>query len=194
MPPTTLARLKTHLRPGGVYRRTDLLRWSNNVDRHLKKFIADGTLQKLRRGLYYHPRQFEFGEAPADEKTLLKAFLGTNRFVVVSPNAYNQLEVGTTQLYDKQVVYNRQRQGTFMLGNRIFTFKRRSNIPRQISAEFLLVDLVNELDHLAEDQDAVLSRVRERAKAMDRKKLSRAISLYGKIPIRKWFKRILQPS
>ena len=120
--------------------------------------------------------------------------MGTNRFVVVSPNAYNQLGVGTTQLYDKRIVYNQQRNGTLMLGNRMFTFRRRSNIPRQISAEFLLVDLVNELDHLAEDQDAVLSRVRERAKAMDRKKLSRAISLYGKIPIRKWFKRILQHS
>jgi hypothetical protein len=192
MPPSTLARLRKHLRFGGVYRRTDLLRWSNGVD--LKKLIADGTLQKLRRGLYYHPRKFEFGEAPADEKTLLKAFLGTNRFVVVSPNAYNQLGVGTTQLYDKQVVYNQQRQGTFMLGNRIFTFKRRSNIPRQLSAEFLLVDLLNELGQLAEDQDAVLSRVRERAKVMDRKKLSQAISRYGKHSTQKRFKNILQYS
>jgi hypothetical protein len=175
-----------------VYRRINLLRWSNSVDRHLKKLIADGTLQKLGRGLYYHPRQLEFGEAPADEETLLKAFLGTNRFVVVSPNAYNQLGVGTTQLYDKRVVYNQQRNGTLMLGNRMFTFKRRSNIPRQLSAEFLLVDLVNELGQLAEDQDAILSRVRERAKTMDRKKLSRAISLYGKILTQRWFKRILR--
>src|ERR1017187_1849329 len=194
MPPTTLARLKKHLRPGGVYRRTDLLRWSNNVDRHLKKLIAGGTLQKVRRGLYYHPRQFEFGEAPADDDDLLRGFLGTNRFVVVSPNAYNQLGLGTTQLYNKRVVYNQHRNGTFMLGNRMFRFKRRSNIPRQLSAEFLLVDLVNEIGQLAEDQDAVLCRARERAKTMARKKLSRAISRYGKIPARKRFKRILQHS
>jgi len=114
MPPTTLARLKKHLRPGGVYRRTNLLRWSNSIDRHLKNLIADGTLQKLRRGLYYRPRKFEFGEAPADEETLLNAFLGTNHFVLVSPNAYNQLGVGTTQLYDKRVVCNQQRNGTLM--------------------------------------------------------------------------------
>jgi len=177
-----------------VYRRTDLLRWSNSVDRHLKKLIAGGTLQKLRRGLYYRPRQFEFGEAPADEKALLKAFLGTNRCVVISPNVYNQLGVGTTQLYNTRVVYNQERNGTFLFGNRIFTFKRRSRIPRQLSAEFLLVDLVNELDQLAEDQDAVLCRVRERAKTMDCKKLSRAISLYGTIPTQKRFKSILQHS
>lgn len=194
MPASTLAPLKKHLRPGGVYRRTDLLRWSNSVDRHLKKLIADGTLQKLHRGLYYHPRNFDFGDAPADENTLLKAFLGTNRFVVVSPNAYNQLGVGTTQLYDKRIVYNQQRNRTLMLGNRMFTFKRRSKIPRQISAEFLVVDLVNELAQLAEDQDAILSRVRERAKTMDRRKLSRAISLYGKTLTQRWFKRILEHS
>jgi hypothetical protein len=191
MPPFALARLKEHLRAGGVYRRKDLLRWSNNIDRHLKTLGADGTLQKLRIGLYYHPRKFEFGEAPADEHDLLRAFLRTNRFVVVSPNAYNQLGLGTTQLYNKRVVYNRHRNGMFMLGNRMFTFKRRSNIPRQLSAEFLLVDLVNELGQLAEDQDSVLSRVRERIKAMDPKKLSRSISRYGKHSTKKQFKRLV---
>ena len=68
------------------------------------------------------------------------------------------------------------------------------NVPKQLSPEFLLVDLVNEIGQLAEDQDAVLCRARERAKTMDRKKLSRAISRYGKIPARKRFKRILQHS
>jgi len=76
----------------------------------------------------------------------------------------------------------------------MFTFRRRSNIPRQISAEFLLVDLVNELAQLSEDQDAILSHVRERAKTMDSRKLSRAISLYGKILTQRWFKKILQHS
>lgn len=194
MPPRTLARLKEHLRPGGVYRRKDLLPWSNNVDRHLMKLIADGTLQKLRTGLYYHPRKFGFGEAPADEQEIVRAFLQTNRFVVMSPNAYNQLGVGTTQLYNKRVVYNQERNGTFVLGNRLFTFKRRSNIPRQLTAEFLLVDLVNELDQLAEDRDAVLPRVRARAKAMDTRKLARAISRYGKYSTQRWFKTIYQHS
>jgi hypothetical protein len=192
MPASTLEKLRRHLRPGRVYRREDLLPWSHSVDRHLKELIADGTLQKLRTGLYYSPRKFEFGEAPADEHELVKAFLKTHRFVVTSPNAYNQLGLGTTQLYNKRVVYNQKRHGTFSLGNQLFTFERRTNVPRQLTAEFLLVDLVNELGVLAEDRDAVLSRIREKAKEMDPKKLLRAVSLYGKYSTQKTFQKILQ--
>src|SRR5271155_845294 len=115
MRPSTLEELRRHLRPGRVYRREDLLPWSRSVDRHLKELTVDGTLQKLRTGLYYSPRKFEFGEAPADEHELVKAFLKTDRFVVTSPNAYNQLGLGTTQLYNKRVVYNQKRHGTFPL-------------------------------------------------------------------------------
>jgi hypothetical protein len=189
---STLEKLRNHLRPGGVYRREDLLPWSHSVDRHLKELIAEGTLQKLRTGLYYSPRKFEFGEAPADEHELVKAFLKTHRFVVTSPNAYNELGLGTTQLYNKRVVYNQKRHGTFSFGNRSFTFERRTNVPRQLSAEFLLVDLVNELGVLAEDRDAVLLRIREKAKEMDPKKLSRAVSLYGKYSTKKTLRKMLQ--
>jgi len=187
----TLEQLKRHLRPGRVYRRGDLLHWSQSVDRHLKKLTVDGTLQRLCTGLYYCPRTFEFGEAPANEHELIKVFLKTDRFVVTSPNAYNQLGLGTTQLYNKRVVYNQKRHGTFRLGNRLVTFERRFNIPRQLTPEFLLVDLVNELDQLAEDHDAVLSRVRKKAKEMDASKLSRAVSLYGKSSTRKKFREML---
>ena len=188
----TVDQLKRHLRPGRVYRRENLLPWSQSVDRHLKALTVDGTLRKLRTGLYYCPRKFEFGEAPADENELVRAFLKTDRFVVTSLNAYNQLGLGTTQLYNKRVVYNQKRHGTFSLGHRRVTFERRFNIPRQISPEFLLVDLVNELGDLAEDREAVLSRVREKAKEMDSRKLSRAVSLYGKYSTQKKFQKMLQ--
>jgi hypothetical protein len=188
----TLEKLKRHLRPGRVYRREDLLPWSCSVDRHLKELTTDGTLQKLRKGLYYFPRKFEFGEAPADEHELVRAFLKSDNFVVTSPNAYSQLGLGTTQLYNKRVVYNQKRHGTFSLGNRLVTFERRYNVPKQLSPEFLLVDLVNELDQLAEDQDQILSRVRRKAKKMDAKKLSRAIALYGKYSTRKKFREMFE--
>ncbi|HWX92813.1 MAG TPA: hypothetical protein VNY29_09295 [Terriglobales bacterium] len=71
------------------------------------------------------------------------------------------------------------------------TFERRTNVPTRLSPEFLLVDLVNELGGLAEDRDAVLSRIREKAKDMDPKKLSRAVSLYGKYSTRKEFQKML---
>jgi hypothetical protein len=189
---STLEQLRRHLRPGRVYRREDLLRWSRSVDRHLKELTMDGSLRKLRVGLYYSPRKFEFGEAPADEHELVKAFLKTDRFVLTSPNAYNQLGLGTMQLYNKRVVYNQKRHGTFQFGNRMVTFERRTNVPRELSPEFLLVDFVNELDNLAEDHDAVLSRVRVKAREMDQRKLSRAVSLYGKYSTQKKFQEMLR--
>src|SRR5215467_10679450 len=174
---STLDHLKRRLRHGRVYRREDLLPWSHSVDRHLKELTADGTLQKLRNGLYHFPRKFEFGEAPAEEHELVRAFLKSDNFVVISPNAYNQLGLGTTQLYNKRVVYNQKRHGTFTLGGLMMTFERRLNVPKQLSPEFLLVDVVNALDQLAEDRDAVMFRVREKARGMDPKKLRRAVSL-----------------
>jgi len=52
--------------------------------------------------------------------------------------------------------------------------------------------LVNELGELAEDRDVVLSLVRERAKEVDPRKLSRAVSLYGKYSTQKKFREMLQ--
>jgi len=70
--------------------------------------------------------------------------------------------------------------------------QKEESLPRQLSPEFMLVDLVNELDQLADDQDAVLSRVREKSKEMDPRKLSRAVSLYGKYSTQKKFQEMLQ--
>ncbi len=187
-----LDQLKRHLRPGRVYRREDLQPLSHSVDRHLKGLTDQGKLKKLCTGLYYCPRTFEFGEAPADERELVKAFLRTDRFLVTSPNVYNQLGLGTTQLYNTRVVYNQKRHGTFSLGGRMVTFKHRANVPKRLTQEFLLVDLVNELNQLAEDREVVLSRVREKAKEMNPEKLSRAASRYGKVSTQKKFQEMLQ--
>ena len=146
----------------------------------------------MRVGLYHCPQQFEFGEAPANEHELIRTFLKTDNFVITSPNAYNQLGLGTTQLYNKRIVYNQKRGGTFSFGNRMLHFARRRNVPKLLSPEFLLVDLVNELDQLAEDRDALLSRIRKRAKKMDARKLSRAAALYGTRSTKKKFEEMLR--
>ena len=96
-----LNKLKQHLRPGQVYRRADLLPWSNAVDRHLKQLVEEGTLTKLSGGLYYCPKHTNFGAAPASEEKLVEAFLKDHRFLLTSPNAYNVLGVGSTQLYNE---------------------------------------------------------------------------------------------
>ena len=121
-----------------------------------------------RGGLYACPKQTEFGKAPAADDKLVEAFLKDDRFLLASPNAYNGLGVGTTQLYDKTVVYNHKRHGNFALGGRMFEFRAKPSFPKTLSKEFLLVDLVNNLDRLAESKAEVLARVRERAASMMR--------------------------
>ncbi|HEY1047297.1 MAG TPA: DUF6088 family protein, partial [Bacteroidia bacterium] len=115
-----LKELKSKLRSGKVYRRSDLSEWSNAVDRHLKELLKEGVLEKLSQGLYYVPKTSVFGRVPPDEETLVRSFLKDNRFLILTPNSYNSLGLGTTQLYNKKVVYNHKRLGKFKLGNREF--------------------------------------------------------------------------
>lgn len=185
--------LKAHLRPGHAYRREDLAQWSTAVDRHLRQLLTDGTLTKVSGGLYYRPKQTAFGEAPAEDEELVGTFLKDNRFLLASPNAYNRLGLGTTQLYDKTVVYNHKRHGTFSLGGRTFDFRVKPTFPRKLSREFLLVDLVNNVDQLAEDKDDVLNRVKQQAVQFDTTRLRRCARNYGNVHTRKFFARTLDP-
>jgi hypothetical protein len=190
---TKLQELKRHLRPGQVYRREDLARWSSAVDRHVKQLLDEGTLTKLAGGLYAYPKETVFGKAPAEDDKVVGAFLKDHRFLLASPNAYNSLGVGTTQLYDKTVVYNHKRHGPFTLGGRTFDFRVKPSFPSTLSREFLLVDLVNNLDELAESKTEVLARVKERAASYDApQRLQRAAREYGNVRTRKFFAEALK--
>jgi hypothetical protein len=191
---TKLEQLKRHLKPGNVYRRADLARWSTSVDRHLKQLVERGTLKKLSGGLYAFPKETAFGLAPASDKEVVGAFLKDDQFLLASPNAYNSLGVGTTQLYDRTVVYNHKRHGEFQLGNRKFAFRVKPRFPKSLTKEFLLVDLVNNVDQLAEAKDEVLKRVVERAVSSDRRRLHQAVRAYGNERTKKFFERALQTS
>src|SRR5690348_18363675 len=159
--------IKKYLKSGLVYRRADLKEWSASVDRHLQELVKDGTLEKLSGGLYYVPKQSAFGKAPADEQELVKAFLKDDRFVIMSPNDYNALRVGTTQLYNERRVYNYKRHGVFKLSNRTFQFVRKPYVPAKVTREFLLVDLVTNIKHVADDQLSLMENVKRRARGMD---------------------------
>ncbi len=178
---TQLDELKKHLKKGRVYRRDDLTKWSKSVDRHLEELITEGTLQKLSQGLYYFPKGSAFGKTPPDEAELVRSFLRDDRFLLTSPNAYNGLGVGTTQLYNQRTVYNHKRHGEFKLGNRKFSFRIKPHFPKKETEEFLLVDLVNNLETLAEDQTEVLKNVAVKVRQMNTKKLKNALSEYGNL-------------
>ncbi len=179
--------LKKHMRAGQVYRRADLRQYSNAVDRHLKKLVENGTLVKLSGGLYSYPKKTVFGPAPATDETLVRAFLKDSRFLLSSPNAYNTLGAGTTQLYNETIVYNYKRHGKFSLGGRVFDFRRKPFLPTKLNNEFLLVELVNNLEQLAEDREKVLEHAKVRACAMAGRRLSSAVRRYGKIGTKRFF-------
>ena len=191
---TKLNELKKRLKPGRAYRREELARWSTSVDRHLKQLVEQGVLKKLSGGLYAYPKETAFGPAPASDKDVVSAFLKDERFLLASPNAYNSLGVGTTQLYDKTVVYNHKRHGEFRLGGRKFAFRVKPRFPKSLTKEFLLVDLVNNVDQLAEAKDEVLKRVMERATSSDNPRLRRAVREYGNERTKKLFERALRPA
>ena len=187
-----LDQLKRHLRPGRVYRRADLVQWSKSVDRHVRELVNQGVLQKLQNGLYYYPRTSVFGQVPADERELVRSFLKEEDFLLASPNAYNTLGLGATQLYNTRIVYNHKRHGRFTLGGIPFEFRRKPRFPRKLSEEFLLVDLLNNLPTLAEETEALRARARAKAKKLNASKLRLAARNYGKVATRKFFAAALE--
>ncbi|MEO7482851.1 MAG: hypothetical protein ABIT81_03750 [Ferruginibacter sp.] len=187
-----LVKLKRKLEKGKLYRRSELALISNAVDRHLAALVSEGTLRKVGPGTYYYPRESVFGKVPADEAQLVSSFLKDDDFLLTSPNFYNALGVGTTQLYNKRIVYNHKRHGEFVLGNQRFYFQRKRRFPKVASPEFLMVDLLNNLDQLAEDKDLVLQKALKKLSELDTKKLATAVIKYGSIKTKKQLDPLLK--
>jgi hypothetical protein len=184
--------LSKKLMPGKVYRRAELERYSSSVDHDLRNLVREGALCKAARGVYYVPRKTAFGQAPPEDKEMVRGFLKDNRFLLTSPNDYSILGVGITQLYNELIVYNYKRHGNFKLGNRTFSFRIKTHFPRKVDEAFLLVDLVNNLNHLAENEVEVLNRVAKKAKEMDGPKLRAAIQQYANVRTQKLFSTFLK--
>ena len=177
--------LAARLQTGRVYRREDLARMSKAVDRQLSELVSTGVLKKLAQGLYYAPKQSSFGPLPPTDEQVVRGFLRNKDFLVFSPSSYNTVGLGTTQLYNSTLVYNYKRHGVFKLGNRQFHFRVKPRFPKKLTPEFLYVDLLNNLDVLAEDRDAVLSQARTKLLSFNQKLLQKALDSYGNMATRK---------
>ena len=186
--------LKSHLRPGGLYRRSDLAKFSKSVDRDLALLVDAQVLVKVRRGVYECPKRSRFGILPADPDKLVRVFLGDDHFLLTSPNDFNALGVGTTQLYNHYVVYNHKRHGRFELGGQVFEFRMKPNFPRKTTPEFLMIELINNLDSLAEDRDAIRSQVKTKLPEMCTRRFCSAVKRFSKVSTRKFFDEILTDS
>ncbi len=191
--PNKAASLARHLRAGKAYRREDLAPYSTSIDRELQQLVAAGRLTKAAQGLYYAPRKSVFGDAPPVEEEMLAVFLKDKNFLSFNPSVYNSLRLGMTQLYNKTIVYNHKRHGIFRLGNREFDFrvKHRFPLPNQVSSEYLLVDMLNNLGDLAEDETQVLAAARRKLEQFDTKKLQKALQDYGSASTRRLMKNWL---
>ena len=179
------AQLAGELQAGRVYRREDLARLSTAVDRHLRELVASGKLKKLAQGLYHAPKQSSFGPLPPADAQVVGGFLRDTDFLVFSPSAYNAVGLGTTQLYNRTLVYNHKRHGVFRLGNRQFDFRMKPRFPKKLTPEFLYVDLLNNLEELAEDREVVLRQARSRLPSFDAPRLQRAADSFGSVATRK---------
>jgi len=180
-----VAHLARELQAGRVYRREDLARLSTAVDRHLRELVVTGKLNKLAQGLYHAPKQSSFGPLPPADEQVEGGFLRDKNFLVFSPSAYNAVGLGTTQLYNRTLVYNHKRHGVFRLGNRQFDFRMKPRFPKKLTPEFLYVDLLNNLEELAEDRDAVLRQARSKLPSFDSTRLQRASDSFGSVATRK---------
>lgn len=186
-----LTELKSHLKKGNVYRRADLTKWSRSVDRHLDALLKEGTLEKVSPGVYYAPKETVFGKTPPTEAALVKAFLKDDRFLLTSSNAYNSLGIGATQLYNERIVYNHKRHGIFKLGKKNYNFQMKPHFPTKLTPEFLLVDMLNNLDKLAEDKQVLLKNALNRAVEMDKKKLKKSVIEYGGVKAKKFLEELI---
>jgi hypothetical protein len=109
------AHLANELQAGRVYRREELARLSSAVDRNLRELVQAGKLKKIAQGLYHAPKQSSFGPLPPTDEQVVGGFLRDKDFLVFSPSAYNSVGLGTTQLYNRTLVYNHKRHGVFQL-------------------------------------------------------------------------------
>ena len=188
----TMNLLRQHIKQGEVYRRSDLEYYSTAIDRHLAQLTKDGTLIKLNQGLYYAPKQSKFGAVPPDDRKVVERFLKDEDFLMVSPNSFNSLGLGLTQLYNTTWVYNHKRKGEFQLNGKTFEFKLKSSFPKNISREYLLVDLLNNLDSLAEDQSQAIDKLPNNVRSFNADALMKATQQYGTGKTKRTLKSIVR--
>ncbi|MFZ4539988.1 hypothetical protein [Propionivibrio sp.] len=190
-PSPATASPRFQLEPGGVYRRKDLATQSRAVDRDLQLALSTGELHRAAQGLYYAPIKSIFGDVPPNDHALVGKFLEDRHFLLLNLSYYNGLHLGTTQLYNQTLVYNHKRHGQFRLGNRTYDFRVKHRFPEELSMEFLWVDCLNNLDELAEDQDAFVRNARKSLDRFDRSALRQALADYGSATtrrlVRDWF-------
>ncbi|MCP4590855.1 MAG: hypothetical protein GY842_08920 [bacterium] len=168
------------LEPGRVYRTRELAVWGANPARLASRMVREGRLQPLTQGLFYAPRDSRFGRVPPEDAEILRAFLGSDEFVVTGPPHWNALGLGATALFPVVLVYNTRRSGEFALGRRRYRL-RRVRFPRQPNAEWYAIDLLEHREMAGTSQDRLATALAEalRHGRFDQPTLRRMAREYG---------------
>lgn len=189
---TSYNKLDAQLEMGHVYRRDALLSFSKAVDRDLIILTNKGILEKIGSGLYYKPEVSRFGLLPPKEEDVVKEFLRDDEFLLYSWNQYNSLGLGLTQIYNNLIVYNHKRHGKFELGKIQFDFRRPTRgFPSEMSLEYLLIDLVNNLKELSEDTSLLKEKIKENLERFNKERIVTLAKKYGKITTQRYFKELI---
>ncbi len=182
--------LLSQLSAGQLYSWDDLKGYSNSLGRDVKRLLEEGLLNKVGPGLYLSPKKSRFGAVPATEQQLVRGFLKTDDFLLVSPNYYNGLGLGLTQLKNEVFVYNKKRHGAVKLSNRTYQFKLKAkDYPKELTKEYLLVDLVNNLDEVGESPSMLLRNIANSVQAneFNNTQLFMLAKQYGHVYTKKFF-------
>lgn len=185
--------LYSRLTAGRPYRRKELEGYSKAIDRDLKTLLEKGLLEKAAPGIYYKPLASKYGPQPAIPDQLVAAFLEDKNHLMLTPNEYNKLGLGLTQLYNHTVVYNQKRHCKCKLDGQQFEFKRpHKGFPKKLTPEYLLVDLLNNLSLLAEDSKRVKARVKKNINQFDKQQVIKLAEQYGKVATLKFLREAVQ--
>ena len=186
-------RLLEAMEEGRVYRREELAAFSKSVDRELKQLVKSERVRKAAAGLYFRPKDSEFGWLPPKQEELVRAFLKTDDFLLTSLNYFNGLGVGLTQLVNEMLVYNRKRVGKFKLGGLVYNFQRPPNFPKpkEVNEEFFFVDLLNNYDDLLEPPEKLWDSLKRKARGLRKDELLRTANRFAKARAGKMLKELI---
>ena len=122
---------------------------------------------------------------------MVSAFLNKDKFLLYSWNQYNSLGLSLTQLYNKLVVYNLKRRGQFKLGDKTYDFRRPNRgFLDVLTPEFLLVDMMNNIEELSEDANLVKTQIKNNLYKFDVSKVNNYALSYGKVATKHFFKEM----
>ncbi len=168
------------LKPGKVYRTEDLYRYGKNPTRLAEKLVRAGQLRRLRKGVYYAPQGSAFGEVPPSESEFFKSYFRGRPYLQTGPSVWNALGLGTTAVEVVSLIYNTTRTGQLQLGSRHFEL-RRVRFPRRPTAEYFVVDLLENADRAGMDLETVRRALKAAmmARRFDSKRILAMASKYG---------------